>query len=145
MIQFSTSGCALVEVVSYQPEGQMMRTVNRFADTRKQEKNVEFILRTGERIIEASDESFYYNGGKARTFTIGEPQWRHLRRLSEHAYITIQQGSWYFSIARFYEGSFEGVGFWYSGDMLKVGWHHGEDPQVIDHNAAMYQKRDFAS
>ena len=118
----------------------MMETVEMFKDTREQDKNVEFIIRTGDRIIEASEESFYMNGGKARTWEIIDPRWIHLKRIRKYAYITIQQGSWYFTFS-----AQENIGFWYSGDMLSVGWHHGEDPQAIDHNAAMYQKRDFAA
>lgn len=138
MIRFSVSGCALVELGSYMSENDMMQIINDHADIRKMAKNVEFIIRTGDRIIEASEDAFYWNGGKARHFEIGDVRWKHLERIAQFAHITIQQGSWYFSFANRW-----GIGYWYSSDMLKVGWHHGEDPEAIDHNQAMYKRRDY--
>ena len=119
-------------------ENDMMQIINDHADNRKMAKNVEFIIRTGDQIIEASEEHFYWNGGKARHFEIGDVRWKHLERIAQFAHITIQQGSWYFAFANRW-----GIGYWYSRDMLKVGWHHGEDPAAIDHNQAMYKRRDY--
>ena len=138
MIRFSISGCAIVDINSYQSEKQMMKTVDMFKDARPGQKNVEFVLNTGDRIVEASEEAFYYNGGKARRFEIGDMRWRHLTEIAKHAFVTVQQGSWYFSFS-----AKAGVGFWYSGDMLKVGWWHGANPEAIDHNSAMYARRDY--
>jgi hypothetical protein len=109
-----------------------------FKDERDMPKNVEFLIRTPDRILDVSDEPFYLNGGKARLFTITDPRWTHLKDIAREAFVTVQQGSWYFTF-----GAQEGTGFWYSGDMLSLGWWHGET-NPIEHTDMMYTRRDYA-
>ena len=140
MIRFSTSGCAIVDVDGYMSEQDMFDCIDMFKDNREQKKNVEFVIRTGYPIIDASEDSFQYNGGKARSFEIKDLRWRHLKRIGKLAFVTIQQGSWYFTFS-----AKEGVGFWYSGDMLNVGWWHGEEVQAIDHDKYTMTRRDYGA
>jgi hypothetical protein len=139
MIRFSASGCAIVDVDSYQSKAQMLRTIEMFEEERPDQKNVEFVIDVGYPIVNVSEDSFYYNGGKARTYEIEDIKWAHLNQIATQAYVTIKQGGWYFTIAR------NNIGFWYSADMLALGWWHGETKLELDHHDMMYTRRDYAS
>lgn len=139
MIRFSVSGCAIIELDQWTGLEEMFKYIDMFKDERDMDKNVEFVIRTPDRILDVNDEPFYYNGGKARTFTITDVRWKHLKRVAKMAFVTVQQGSWYFTFAKE-----EGIGYWYSGDMLSVGWWHGEQVQPMDHQEFMYKRRDYA-
>lgn len=138
MIRFSASGCAIIQVDKYMSRREMLGYVAMFKNERKQKKNVEFVIDVGYPIVEVSDEKVWLNGGKAREYEIVDVKWHHINNVIEHAFVTIKQGSWYFSIAR------NNMGFWYSGDMLKLGWWHGGAVEEIDHSKYTLTRRDYA-
>jgi len=146
VIQFSSSGVAIVFLDGYVRMETFNEYTEMFSDLGCTFHNVEFVLNPGESVIEASDYKRHINGFiDVRDFRIENVAWLHLRKVEEP--VIIQQGSWYFSISGWHdqhEMEWDGYGPWYSGEMLKVGWFHGGTPEEIDHNKYTMTRRDYA-
>lgn len=118
MLQFSKRGGMPVITIRNPDDLQEAIKVARSMPDRDLHR-AEIIINTDDRIIEVSEDKVKIQGrGNCRPYKITDPRWRGMLNYFGEVHFLIKSRDWFFSMRRDPVRGWDGMGVWYSAQML---------------------------